>query len=89
MISAYGSRLHKRGDVEQLKEQVSLRNNQMGVMLKVLQEEIPASQLMIILKRIRSETPSNQPSQLWLLNIAQFYTKTNLYVFFQRRPNQN
>ena len=36
MISAYGSRLHKREDVEQLKEQVDIRNKQIGVMLKVL-----------------------------------------------------
>jgi len=36
MISAYASRLHKREDIEQLKEQVSIRNKQIQIMVKVL-----------------------------------------------------
>ena len=58
MISAYGSRLHKREDVEQLKEQVDIRNKQIGVMLKVLQQDLPAHQLSNILRRIKEETPT-------------------------------
>ena len=58
MISAYGSRLHKREDVEQLKEQVDIRNKQIGIMLKVLQQDLPAHQLSNILRRIKDETPT-------------------------------
>ena len=53
MISAYGSRLHKREDVEQLREQVSIRNQQISVMLQVLKQDLPQHQYMDIVRRIR------------------------------------
>ena len=58
MISAYGSRLHKREDVEQLKEQVEIRNQQISVMLQVLKSDLPQHQYMDIVRRIRDETPT-------------------------------
>lgn len=64
MISAYVSRLHKRETVQQLKEQVFLRDQQMAAILKVLQEEIPVNMMTNVLKRIRRETPANSSTQL-------------------------
>ena len=58
MISAYGSRLHKREDVEQLKEQVEIRNQQISVMLQVLKSDLPQHQYMDIVRRIRDQTPT-------------------------------
>ena len=57
-ISAYHSRLHKRMDVEQLKEQVDIRNKQIEVMLKVLQQDLPGDQLKNIMRRIKDEAPT-------------------------------
>lgn len=57
-ISAYRSRLHKRMDVEQLKEQVEIRNKQIQIMINVLRQELPEDKLQNIMGRIKNETPS-------------------------------
>lgn len=57
-ISAYHSRLHKRMDFEQLKEQVDIRNKQIEVMLKVLQQDLSGEQLKNIMRRIKDEAPT-------------------------------
>ena len=59
-ISAYKSRLHKRMDNEQLKQQIDIRNKQIQIMIKVLRQELPEDKLQNIMGRIKNETPSIQ-----------------------------
>ena len=59
-------------DVEQLKEQVDIRNKQIEVMLKVLQQDLPDTQLRNIMRRIKDEAPTikKQDSKQWFVGFT-------------------
>lgn len=60
MISAYSSRLNKREDVEQLREQVCVRDKQIQTMMSVLEHNLPRDKLSGILSKIRELTASDK-----------------------------
>ena len=64
MVSAYESRLHRRETVEQLRQQIDLRNQQILQMLKVMKEELHPEDQQRLYRRIREETPQMKKDTL-------------------------
>ena len=57
MVSAYESRLVKRATMEDLREQLEIRNEQVKTILKIMKEELAHHDLVRVISRIRKETP--------------------------------
>ena len=57
MVSAYESRLVKRATMEDLREQLEIRNEQVKTILKIMKEELEHHDLVRVISRIRKETP--------------------------------
>ena len=58
MLSAYSCRLQKREEVEELKEELDLRNELVSRVLRVCQQQLPTDQLVDVLRHMKEQTPT-------------------------------